>query len=270
VERDGHFIVNARGVRIVVPAFLGRLGLSGGYSVRTGHGSDLDFDLRGDKKRETILANRKLIAGAMAVDAARFVVAEQVHGGSVAVVTAADAGRGAASPTEVIPRVDALVTTAPNVPLVIMSADCVPVLLADENRRAVAVVHSGWPGTVARVTNAAVDALRELAVPPERLYAAIGPCIRQGAYEVGEDVRAKFRDAFTWADSVFTIVGGRWHLDLAGAVVRQLLEAGIRDDRIFDSGLCTVARNDLFYSFRKEGRAAGRMAGVIQINGSET
>jgi len=267
MEKDGCFIVNARGVRVVVPAFLGQLGLAGGYSVRTGHCGDLDFDLRGDKEWARILSNRRLIADAMSIDAARLVLAEQVHGGSVAVVTEADAGQGALSPTETIPHVDALVTAAPNAPLVVMSADCVPVLLADENRRAVAAVHSGWPGTVARIAPAAVEALGGLGVAPGHLYASIGPCIRQDAYEVGEDVRTKFRDAFTWADEVFTMVGGRWHLDLAGAVVRQLLEAGVRDERIFDCGLCTVARNDLFYSFRKEGRAAGRMAGVIQING---
>jgi polyphenol oxidase len=256
------------GVSVLVPDFFEPLGLRGGYSIRVDDsGNDLDLDLRGEKDKAQVLNNRRRVAAACGVDAGKLVLAEQVHGGAVAMVTRADEGRGATSPAETIRGVDGLITTERHLPLATLSADCVLVLLADEKRRAVASVHSGWPSTVAGVVPAAVAHLSHLGVEPCALYAAIGPSIRQGAYEVGEDLYEKFAGAFTWADEVFTMVGAKLHLDLAGAVKRQLCEAGVAEERIRDSGLCTFERNEMLYSFRKDGRAAGRTAGVIEIHG---
>lgn len=253
---------------MLVPDFFADLRLAGGYSIRVGDdGRQLDLDLRGEKDRAKILANRRLVAAAMGVEAQRCILAEQVHGGDVTLVTNADAGRGAISSTETVKGVDGLVTHDRGLPLMVLSADCVLVLIADEKRRAVAAVHSGWPSTVAQIVPAAVAVLAEMGVAPESLYASIGPSIRQPAYEVGEDLVEKFRGAFTWADEVFTMVGGRWHLDLAEAVKKQLREAGVGAERVCDCGLCTYESNDILYSFRKEGRAAGRIAGVMEIDG---
>jgi dCMP deaminase len=267
---EGFLWQNANGVSVLVPEFFRKLRLAGGYSLRrAADGRELDLDLRGGKDRRSILENRRLVSHAMGIDPARLVVGEQVHGAGNAVAGPCDAGRGARAPEEVVPGVDALLTSDGDVPLATLSADCVLVLMADERRRAAGSVHSGWPGTVAGAVPAAVEAFGRLKVKPRQIYAALGPSIRSCCYEVGEDLRAKFAARFAWAGEVFTTRAGRLYLDLPGAVKRQLVDAGVRPERIFDAGLCTACDLESFYSFRKEGRAAGRIAGVIEIMGKK-
>jgi YfiH family protein len=254
------------GVRVLVPHFFGELGLLGGYSTRlAASGQEFNLDLRGAAGKEEVLAARRDVCAAMGVSLDSLVIAEQVHGSSVAVVFDRDRGRGALASDTVIPGVDALVTAVPGVALAGLSADCAIVLLADEKRRAVAAVHSGRKGTAANIVAAAVRTLVMLGIPPSSLYAAIGPTICRASYEVGDEVKREFETAFPSWPQVITIASGRPHLDLPGVVTRELVAAGLRAERIFDSGLCTVCRNDLFYSYRKEGAAAGRTAGVISI-----
>jgi hypothetical protein len=254
------------GVRVLVPSFFAELGLRGGYSTRSRNdGGSLDLDIRGKKDPPAILSNRKAVAVAMGIAPERFVFAEQVHGASVAEVGPAEEGRGTSSHDDAICGTDALVTRSAGTALVGLAADCAIILLADEERRAIAAVHSGRQGAAKNIAGAAVSKLEELGVPPERLFASIGPAIGACHYEVGEEVTAEFERAFAWGREVITIVAGRAHLDLPGAVKRQLIEAGVRSERIFDAGLCTVCENDTFFSYRREGQQAGRFAGVIAI-----
>jgi hypothetical protein len=266
VSEGGFAWRESAGVRILAPAFADELGLAGGYSTRRAEsGEDLDLDLRGGKGRSIVLAARRRVATAMGVDAGHLVIGQQVHGAEAIVVSKADRGRGAASASETVCGADALATAAAGIPLCALAADCAIVLLADDHRRAVAAVHSGRRGTVLNVVAAAVRALGELGAPPEALFAAVGPAIGQCCYEVGAEVEEEFGRAFPWGGEVMRSVAGRPHLDLAGAIGRQLADAGVRTDRIFQAGLCTVCRNDLFFSYRKEGAAAGRFTGVIAI-----
>ena len=268
---EGFFWQDANGVRVLVPEFFAKLGLAGGYSLRrAADGRELDLDLRGGKDRRRILENRRLVSHAMGVDPARLVVGEQVHGAGNVVAGQSDAGRGARAPEEVMPGVDSLVTAEGGLPLATLSADCVLVLLADERGRAAGSVHSGWPGTVAGAVPAAVEAFGKMGVTPQQLYASLGPSIRACCYEVGEDLKCKFAARFPWADEVFTRSLRAAILDLPGAVKRQLTDAGVRPERIFDCGLCTACNLESCYSYRKEGRAAGRIAGVIEIMGKKS
>jgi len=254
------------GVRVLVPRFFGDLGLLGGYSTRMAASRrDLNLDLRGAADTTSILAARRDVSAAMGVPLDSLVIAEQVHGCAVATVSETHRGRGALAAGTVIPGADALVTAAPGVALAGLSADCCIILLSDEKRRAVAAVHSGRRGAAANVVAAAVRALAALGVAPPALYASIGPAICRACYEVGDEVKREFETAFPSWPQIVTIASGRPHLDLPGVVSRQLVEAGLRAARIFDCGLCTVCRNDSFYSYRKEGAAAGRTAGVISI-----
>ncbi|HEV2444829.1 MAG TPA: polyphenol oxidase family protein, partial [Candidatus Sulfopaludibacter sp.] len=131
--------------------------------------------------------------------------------------------------------------------------DCIPILLVDESRRAVAAVHAGWRGTAARIAARAVDAMRlRFGSRPEDLHAAIGPGIGPCCYEVGAEVAAQFG------------IEGRAHLDLPAINRAQLEEIGIRDSRIYVSSLCTMCREE-FYSFRRDKQAAGRMHSFVGI-----
>jgi polyphenol oxidase len=131
----------------------------------------------------------------------------------------------------------------------VKTADCLPILLVDERRRAVGAVHAGWRGTVSRV---AISTLRAMSTwwgtRPEDLHAAIGPGIGKCCFEVGPEVAVQFGEP---AD--------RAHIDLEAANCRQLVEAGLAPERIYSSGLCTFCSHELFHSFRRDREQAGRM-----------
>lgn len=143
---------------------------------------------------------------------------------------------------------DALLENTPGSAVAVRTADCIPILLADERRRAVAVVHAGWRGTVAGIARRAVEALgASFGSEPADLHAAIGPGIGKCCYEVGPDVAVQFGES------------GRARIDLAAANRSQLLEAGVTPRRIYASNLCTMCLGDEFHSYRRDRDAAGRL-----------
>ncbi len=145
----------------------------------------------------------------------------------------------------------------------ILTADCVPILIADADGKAVGAAHAGWRGTAARIAETAVLRLIEkFRIEPQKLTAAIGPHIGPCCYEIGEEVASEISD-----DAVI-LRRSDWskpHLDLAGANRRQLLRAGIPEERIEASSLCTKCREDLFHSYRRDGKRMGHMLSVIGI-----
>ncbi len=204
---------------------------------------------------------------AVAVGAAHVATLTQVHGRSVVVARDVPVGR---------PEADVLVGDNPDVALAVRAADCVPLLIADRMTKAVAAVHAGWRGTAAGAATAAVEALaREFGSKPDDLVAAIGPSIGACCYEVGTELV----DAFAAAGHARHLID-RWflaappprgshahprlHLDVAGANRDQLVLAGVPEEHIHLSGLCTAMELDLLTSFRVEKENAGRIAGVIR------
>lgn len=143
---------------------------------------------------------------------------------------------------------DALVTAERGLSLVVAVADCAPVALVGE--RSAGMVHSGWRGTLAGITGKAV---REVGEPGVRAY--IGPCIRECCYEVSEDLAEKFAGEFG-----HQVVTGR-NLSLPAAILADLERAGVEE--VYDSGLCTACRLDLFYSHRKRGPRTGRTLAAV-------
>jgi hypothetical protein len=149
---------------------------------------------------------------------------------------------------------DALIENAPGSVVAVKTADCIPVLLVDERLRAVAAVHAGWRGTVARIVPQAVEAMnRQFGTRPEDLHAAIGPGIGKCCYEVGPEVLAQFGGQ------------GRGRLDLPAANQRQMEEVGVTRERIYSSNLCTMCRPEEFHSFRRDKEAAGRLYSFVGI-----
>jgi YfiH family protein len=159
----------------------------------------------------------------------------------------------------VLGQADALIENTPGNAIAVKTADCIPVLLADERRRAVAAVHAGWRGTAARIVSAAIDAMTErFGTQPSDLHAAIGPGIGVCCYEVGPEVMAQFGGQ------------GRGHLDLEAENRRQLENSGVASQRIYAAHLCTMCRAEEFHSFRRDRDAAGRLYSFIGIaRGSE-
>ena len=159
----------------------------------------------------------------------------------------------------VIGEGDGLIEDAPGAVVAVKTADCVPVLLIDERRRAVAAVHAGWRGTAGMIVQRAVEAMRErFGTAAEDLHAAIGPGIGPCCFEVGEEVAAEFGQR------------GRGCVDLPAHNFKQLKEVGVTPGRIHASNLCTKCLAGEFHSFRRDREAAGRMysyAGVRRRDG---
>jgi YfiH family protein len=167
---------------------------------------------------------------------------------------------------------DGLLTDQPNVLLVIASADCVPIVLADAVTGWMAAVHAGWRGTAARVLDAALDALATRGVRLENLRAAFGPSISRNRYEVGPEVVAALRDAYRGVDVPGDAVregrGDRRFVDVAAFNEAALRARGVGPERIATSGLCTVGTPDL-PSWRRDGTGAGRiLTGIVRLRES--
>jgi YfiH family protein len=149
---------------------------------------------------------------------------------------------------------DALLENTPGAVVAVKTADCIPILLVDERRRAVAAVHAGWRGTVARIAARAVEAMgARFGTAAGDLHAAIGPGIGECCYQVGPEVAAHFGGQ------------GRGHIDLAAENRRQLEEVGVTPGRVYASNLCTMCRPGEFHSFRRDKEAAGRMYSFVGI-----
>jgi hypothetical protein len=149
---------------------------------------------------------------------------------------------------------DALLENTPGSVVAVKTADCIPILLVDPKRRAVAAVHAGWRGTVARIAARAVETMRaRFGSDPAGLHAAIGPGIGKCCYAVGPEVAEQFGEQ------------GRAHIDLADRNRRQLIEAGVAPSRIYLAGLCTMCLPGEFHSFRRDKEAAGRLYSFVGI-----
>lgn len=213
-----------------------------------GRSGDRELDVRGD--RGEILAR----AEGLAMDDARPVArVHQVHGARVVPACPSGGPSGDA---------DALWTAEPGLVVSVITADCVPVLLAADGGAAVAAVHAGWRGIVAGVVPKTVEALRtHTGTAPESLHAWVGPSIGVCCYEVSDPVARQVAEAAGTGDVVTTPPGGRPHLDLVGGVSRQLAAAGVPAPTVVVR--CTRCDEERLWSYRREGKKAGRNVAYV-------
>jgi len=225
-----------------------------GFSLRRGGVSDgkrasLDLGPAGDVGAD-VKENRLRLARAAGLAPDALILAEQVHGTRVV----------RARPGE-LPEADALWTDAAGAWVGIRTADCVPLLLSSADGTRVAAVHSGWRGTAGRIAEAAVATLASEGAAAGTLRAAIGPCIGVCCYEVGDDLAARFTDAF--GAEVVRRAGPRPHLDLRLAVRRTLLQAGLAETHIEDVPGCNACDPARFFSHRRDQGGTGRHLAFI-------
>jgi YfiH family protein len=198
-----------------------------------------------------VAENRSRLAGALGLDAGALVLMNQVHGREVTVVD------GPLRPGEAPPVADALVTREPGLGLVVLVADCVPVLLAARRSDVVGVVHAGRRGVENGVVAAAVAAMTELGARPDRTVAVVGPAVCGRCYEVPGEMAEQV--VAVEPATRATSRSGRPALDLRAGVVAQLLAAGV--ETVDTDPWCTAESTEL-YSHRRDG-VTGRFAGVV-------
>ncbi len=262
---DGNYILDEAGQGAVVLRCpeLDLPGVEHGFATRLGGVSvgtraSLNFGIKGGDPLENVLENQRRLCQRLGLSPERLYRQTQVHGRAVQLVAGGD---DAGSVWE--GESDAMVTGTHGCALGVVTADCVPLLLASrrDGRRAVAAVHAGWRGIVGGVIQAALARLTaSFGCAPEDLAAATGPCIGPCCYEVGEEVAGQFSEI---PGAVVSQGDGRRpHLDLPAAVSRVLAEQGVA---VSHAGLCTRCREDLFYSYRRDASGTGLQMSVIAL-----
>lgn len=226
----------------------------------TSCGPDADVNLR---SANGVVCRRRL-AQSVGFDIDRLVTGEQTHSLNIAVVTEKDAGRGSLDIDGRIPCTDALITNRPGIPLMVLTADCVPVLLFDAATRSAAAIHAGWRGTANGIVGLTVEKMsREFGTNPQDVMAAIGPCIDACCFEVGDDVAEHFS---RWPETVIRRNG--WpkpHIDLVMANRLQLEQSGVLPQNIEAADECTKCGPLQFFSHRRN-QTLGRIGTGIVID----
>jgi YfiH family protein len=223
-------------------------GFLAAFTERTGGSSEgpfrsLNLGLATRDSPERVFDNRRRVTVAFGLP--HVAALRQVHGSTVVRVEAGPSWRGFDRDRRDVPQGDALTTAAADLGLLILTADCVPVVMADPVTGTLTVAHAGWRGVAAGVLVRAVACFPE----PARVLAAVGPAIGPDHYEVGEDVVAAVASASD--GGAITTGGARPHLDLPGTVVQILGELGVR--HIERSEECTACLPDRFFSYRRDG-----------------
>ncbi len=225
------------------------------FSTRQGGVSEgpyesLNLGILTDDDQTRVTENRGLLASDIGLDPERIAMGWQVHGNDLREWTEAPDGGGYASPGAELEKVDGHMTGVPDLGLLVLVADCLPVALVAPGRAA--MLHCGWRPLAAGIVEKALATFPE-GDPPA---AAIGPGIGRCCYEVGEEVLAEFADLEGVAD-------GRM-LDLRMVVRRKLEAAGVT--QVEDVNLCTSCRPDLFFSHRRDKGVTGRQGGIAWLN----
>ena len=206
-----------------------------------------------------VAENRNRFFDAAEFPAERLVEAKQVHGCDVLVAERVTPGEKACG--------DALITNAAGLGVAVQTADCIPVLIADTRKKAVAAVHAGRKGMAGGVLPATVERMREeYGCDPKDMRAVLGPAISGERYEVGEECLPPFRERHkNWREFATPLGREKWLLDLPLAARLQLASAGVPESRIGAPGPCTFTESSTFFSYRRDGPPTGRLLSAIWI-----
>ncbi|MDY3973659.1 peptidoglycan editing factor PgeF [uncultured Veillonella sp.] len=242
-----------------------------GVTRRFGGVSQKPFDsfnlgLHVDDQVQAVVENRRRLAKHLRVRLEELTCAKQVHGISIAQVTEFNRGYGSTSLQQAIPDSDAMITNLPKTPLLLLVADCVPVLFYDVRYHAIAVVHAGWRGAIGHLPALTLDAMAEAyGTSAADCYAYLGPSIQADSFEVSETLADQFRKETTRPNE---IVYYRYRsdkeietprVDLQQFIVHDLLDKGVPLRQITVSGTDTLTSPSC-YSYRREHGKTGRMA----------
>ena len=276
VEAAGFYWREHDGVRALVCASLEADGFTNAFSTRLGGISPMPenaLNLAGfnDDEAANIYENRrrflKLFPGEWLLTGCW-----QVHGFDIRVVNSkaeADQKPGVLGEDQYC---DGLISRTPNVLLGVKTADCVPVLIGDPVTRSFAAVHAGWRGTSSSIVKLAIEQLgNEYGASAANLRVAIGPAANACCYEVGSEVIDVFKERFPNAAALLaTTRDGHAHIDLHQANREQLISTGVSADRIHLAPVCTMDRNDLFFSYRQEKKLHGRVGRLMSVIGTSS
>ncbi len=226
--------------------------------------ASLNLGTHTDDDFENVRENYRRFCLASGYDVNKLVLSNQTHSDNVLYVTSADAGKGVFKERDYT-DVDALVTDEKNLPLVIHTADCVPVSFSDIKGRAIGNAHCGWRGTYKKLAEKTVGELNRLfGVNPQNLVCTIGPAICKNCYEVSKDLFEDFQNKFCPSEYLIE-KDGKYYIDLLGLNYSILVGCGVKKENITISDICTCENTDILYSHRGQGPKRGIFASVIEL-----
>ena len=269
-------ITSAGVTYLAFPALLKSGMVRHGFSTRMGGVSEGPYATknfsftRGDNP-EAVRENYRRMAEALRVDMEKMVLTWQTHTTNVRVVSEEDLGKGIIKERD-YRDVDGLVTDMPDVTLVTFFADCVPLYFLDKKNRAIGLSHSGWRGTVKRMGQKTLETMAEaFGTRPEDVTACIGPSICMDCYEVGGEVIEEFAAEFPEAvhDRLFyKKENGKYMLNLWEANRIVLMDAGIREENLSVTDICTHCNPELLFSHRRSPEKRGNLCAFLCLNRS--
>lgn len=238
-----------------------------GFIARTGGVSlppfsSLNFDCRGTDPPENIARNTRLLTAGLSLRSgalSNLFTMNQVHASSVIELTDISGLKKYDA--------DAVITNLGNVPLGILTADCMPVLFYDPANKAIGAAHAGWKGTLEDISVKTLNAMqRRFGSKAEDVLAAFGPYIGPCCYTVGKDLHEKFTAAFgNTANDYFTNKDNSLRLDIGKANFSRLVLNGVRPENIERDAPCTSCETNIFFSYRRENGATGRQLSFIML-----
>ena len=237
--------------------------------VSTGYLESLNLGWNQGDLRENVVENYKRIANSLHVDWKKIVLSDQVHDKVVKVVSEKETtGEQFKKHLE---GVDGLVTKESGITLATSYADCVPIFFIDQVNKVIASSHSGWKGTVQKIGQETLRVMKEnFGTNPENVHVVIGPSICQDCYEVSKDVIEQFQEAYKeeiYKDIFYPTKGDKYQLDMWAAIWHQLKDAGVKEETIFISGVCTCCNHKILFSHRKTQGKRGNLNGFMTIVG---
>lgn len=240
--------------------------------VSEGIYATMNFSFTRDDLKEHVSENYRRMANALGVDRNRMVLSCQTHTTNVRKVTEADCGKGVVRERD-YRDVDGLITNVPGITLVTFYADCVPLYIVDPVHKAIGLSHSGWRGTVNHMGQRTLEAMKEAYGTEARdVIVCIGPSICQDCYEVSGDVAEKFEHAFPEEYKTELLEekeNGKFQLNLWRANELVFQEAGVPEEQIHTTNICTKCNSDYLFSHRVMGDARGNLAAFLCLNESE-
>ncbi len=267
-EQKGYTICENKGVKFLQFDHIKKAGFTAhGFSTRIGGVSSPPFDtmnleFTNRDKTESIKENRRRFTDALGLGGIELPhLIRLLHGNKVITDKELSYDGNAV-------EADGIITQKKMFPVATTFADCVPIILSDPVTTTVGVVHAGWRGTLASIASKAVDTMvNAYEVNPADILVGIGPGIGLENFIVGSDVISQFLQKYnSWKDLTVRISNhDKWKLDILELNRRILLDRGVSGHNIVLANICTYKREDLFFSYRRDGLRTGRMAAVIAI-----
>lgn len=231
-----------------------------------GDGKELNLRINESGSHKEIIENYKKVCSVIGIDHEDLVFANQTHEDIIRNIDYINRGEGIIKPKNEN-SCDGMITDCSDVALITVHADCVGVIFYDPTKNITAVSHAGWRGTVKRIAAKTVKAMSEsYGCKTENIIACITPSIGPCCFEVEQPVVEEFKKAFGfWEELIESLENGKTKINLWKANAIELTEAGLKEENVQVSGLCTACNNDVFYSYRTDKGRTGRMGAIVRL-----